>query len=914
MAGHYFNTVENTVNGKPVANASIEVFLSTATVSGSEAAGTLAVTGEYATIFSDDGVTLVSQSAGNLVTTDDTGFFEFWTGESSVVVLISYDGAGRRAITDVEILEGDLATYAARAEAAAAAAENSQEIVEDLAEQVAQDADTAGAAATAAMLAASSVGTFASTTAFIAGSVDGEYGLVVTAGGPAAYYLNVSEVAVLQSTLPNAYAEPFVNQGLGTILYAESGETGVMEWERLDALSRQPENAVDTAVTTGVQFFNQVSTPGGRATLGTSGGNLTITAGASIGGNTPSCVCGTAQQFEVGATYVVEGSITVLPGTSTGLIFAFLNGAPVPGDPTAVTPAGSCLLTMRGDAGGGNGALLLYAVNGALFSGGSIAFPGGGGSPTSVSNFTTEETRLIVTMTSATTAICVPVIGGVSQGARLLTGLPAGCYFGGGLRIFGATCAGVISRLAARGVSLDVVKRLHVDPSAALPGGDGSRTDPMQTLDEAQLEADVDYTRRSIRIALLGGTLRGTISLDGSRWDDITIFGAAGQKAIIKPSVLVTSGWTLVPGSTGGAVYKRIATDVFYPGNRSYGGYVEVGDSVTQSDIYGPDGYHYTVEGWALYSRLAATTAANDPLFVPGSYSRHITGADDGYDFIRCWDDGDPNDKDFERSIYGAGIDIYPSEEDGWTGPKVTLRNFEVHNAFLFGVRANSCDVDIQNVYVRGSQVGYGFELDGSGGRIVGCRAEGCGYDGLHAAGDMDAGDREVHLEIVDFHADGIAYLPQGFGDGMSAHLHNRHRWTVIGGRARGIGKDGAAMSGESRFYNYHVIGAVGAGITAYAQVGVLFDNSTITVEGGIIQGCAQGINANCATIADAARTIDVTGTILLDNDVSILAYAAGGGTAVATVNAVGVQQDNCGDMDSATGGVITTRLSPTLV
>lgn len=114
MAGHYFNSVEDVITGKPVVGAVIEVYQAGATITGQEV-----TTGTYATIFSDDGITSVDQSvAADRITSDSTGFFEFWTNESSVVVEISYGGSAKRAISDVEIVggnvSGDLTALSAR--------------------------------------------------------------------------------------------------------------------------------------------------------------------------------------------------------------------------------------------------------------------------------------------------------------------------------------------------------------------------------------------------------------------------------------------------------------------------------------------------------------------------------------------------------------------------------------------------------------------------------------------------------------------------------------------------------------------------------------------------------------------------------------------------------------------------------
>jgi hypothetical protein len=106
MARHYFNTVENSVTGKPVNGATIEV---------------LSAALAYVTIYSDDGTTTIDQSASPL-TSDSTGFFEFWTNETDGTVRISYDGEVKRTISDVEFpdgaVSGDLTALEARMDAA----------------------------------------------------------------------------------------------------------------------------------------------------------------------------------------------------------------------------------------------------------------------------------------------------------------------------------------------------------------------------------------------------------------------------------------------------------------------------------------------------------------------------------------------------------------------------------------------------------------------------------------------------------------------------------------------------------------------------------------------------------------------------------------------------------------------------
>lgn len=101
MAGHYWLTVQDNVTGRPVANATLKVYLSTATVSGSDVTGTLA------TIYSDNGVTAVNQSGGTFLTTNSRGFVEFWTDETTVVLAALVNGVAKWAVKDVPVISAD---------------------------------------------------------------------------------------------------------------------------------------------------------------------------------------------------------------------------------------------------------------------------------------------------------------------------------------------------------------------------------------------------------------------------------------------------------------------------------------------------------------------------------------------------------------------------------------------------------------------------------------------------------------------------------------------------------------------------------------------------------------------------------------------------------------------------------------
>lgn len=87
MTTRYFGTVEDSVTGRPVRNAIVYVKDSD---------------GSFVTIFSDNGVTEVDQSIDPL-TTDSTGFYSFWTSDTTVTLEYYYGGEVKRSIADVSI-------------------------------------------------------------------------------------------------------------------------------------------------------------------------------------------------------------------------------------------------------------------------------------------------------------------------------------------------------------------------------------------------------------------------------------------------------------------------------------------------------------------------------------------------------------------------------------------------------------------------------------------------------------------------------------------------------------------------------------------------------------------------------------------------------------------------------------------
>lgn len=193
MAGHYFETVENNITGKPVANATILVYSAGATVVGDAiTAGTLA------TVFSDDGVTQINQSA-DPITTNSRGFFEFWTNETSVCYEISYDGEAKFAVSDVEIIGGsiggDVTAIAVRVSALEALSDDYLEIANNL-------SDVASASTSRTNLGLGTIATqAASNVSITGGSIAGITDLAVADGGTGA-----SSAATARSNLSAAGA------------------------------------------------------------------------------------------------------------------------------------------------------------------------------------------------------------------------------------------------------------------------------------------------------------------------------------------------------------------------------------------------------------------------------------------------------------------------------------------------------------------------------------------------------------------------------------------------------------------------------------------------------------------------------------------------------------------------------------
>lgn len=106
MAGHYQTTVEDIVTGRPVNGATILVYEDGASISED---GRSVTTGTLATIYSDDGVTLIDQTNSPLTTGAD-GEFDFYTNETRVVVAVLYNGVGKIVWNDQDILGGTVSS------------------------------------------------------------------------------------------------------------------------------------------------------------------------------------------------------------------------------------------------------------------------------------------------------------------------------------------------------------------------------------------------------------------------------------------------------------------------------------------------------------------------------------------------------------------------------------------------------------------------------------------------------------------------------------------------------------------------------------------------------------------------------------------------------------------------------------
>lgn len=114
MAGHYQDTIEDEVTGKPVNGATVLVYEDGAVLSSD---GTSVSSGTLATIYSDDGITVIDQE-NDPITTASNGEFDFYTAETRVVVAILYNGEGKTVWNDQDILGGtvssDVTSLAAR--------------------------------------------------------------------------------------------------------------------------------------------------------------------------------------------------------------------------------------------------------------------------------------------------------------------------------------------------------------------------------------------------------------------------------------------------------------------------------------------------------------------------------------------------------------------------------------------------------------------------------------------------------------------------------------------------------------------------------------------------------------------------------------------------------------------------------
>ena len=96
MAAHYFNTIENNVTGKPVANASVSVLTAPSASGGAEL-----------TVYSNEAL---SVAVDNPLLTDSYGYFEFYSSASEVCLEIAYDGETKKVIENIQLIGGSVST------------------------------------------------------------------------------------------------------------------------------------------------------------------------------------------------------------------------------------------------------------------------------------------------------------------------------------------------------------------------------------------------------------------------------------------------------------------------------------------------------------------------------------------------------------------------------------------------------------------------------------------------------------------------------------------------------------------------------------------------------------------------------------------------------------------------------------
>ena len=302
--------------------------------------------------------------------------------------------------------------------------------------------------------------------------------------------------------------------------------------------------------------------------------------------------------------------------------------------------------------------------------------------------------------------------------------------------------------------------------AAAASGGDGSAATPFNNLIIATAEAEATGAT-SLRMNIRGGTYSEQYIALTNRWRDVQLFVPPGERAIVKGSATITSGWSATAGAPG--VYERplpgtldTGCNIIYPSRA--------------------DG----VRPFTICEKVSTGTAPSALL-----EGQTVTSSGANRLYFKPFDGTDPNTLTLELAYIDNCITL-GGGTDTFNVTNVRAERIEALYPYASGWETTRCILDLRDCYARGASVTSGFRFLDSAGRAELCTAFGSWNDGF--AGYTSGATLPYAPKVALYGCNGIGMK---VGDGLS--MHQTVECDVFGGEYSDNGKHGIVLIGSGR-------------------------------------------------------------------------------------------------------------------
>lgn len=367
--------------------------------------------------------------------------------------------------------------------------------------------------------------------------------------------------------------------------------------------------------------------------------------------------------------------------------------------------------------------------------------------------------------------------GGVAHSATI-DGLPAG-WLGVCARnsVTSGSPVGTFGPLAVAKIEA-AVKRGYVSQASG-PSGIGTEENPFTNTDDAILSAN--ESNRRLDLVLKEGLLTRPITIDGSRYDSISIRSDQNRRSIIRTGTVLTSGWTLVDNALyPGVYYRQHVYSGVIGSTTAEGNFVDL----TPANSDGWWGFNVYKRQSPLDTLPVDTTIAQKLTTLaaaPIDQGQFLTSYQTGNAYIRCVGAQNPNGLTIFRNEWPTAINITPPAASRVAGYDVFLGGLEAAFYFGYGIRFGRARAEVEDCAVYGG-LGAGFASDMASGSISSCKAYRLYADGINNTIGTDwrvpnpPPPRTSSMRLIGNQSTDML----GAADGASNHWGQD--WIVIGG------------------------------------------------------------------------------------------------------------------------------------